>query len=483
MFAALYGDAALVRRLITLGADVNASDVSGVTALMWAVPDRARMVALLDAGADANAISDVRRTPLVIAAGTAGATAAVELLLEYGASAVPFSPADPSPLREAVRVRNDAAFRLLLEYGASPRSVSANLLRTVCFECARAAHVEGPGPLPLVPPPDRGLKPALPPAAPAQRVAVVRFDAGAIKAAVQRALPSLQQIGPAFIRKTGCVSCHHNSLVSLAVTTAQEHGYAVDDGVVAVQRQLIASYLESWRVRAVQNSTIAGGQDSVSYVLFGLANDHHPADLATDAQAIWLLRHQAGDGRWPVATLRPPIESNDIAVTALSLRAVDVYAPKTLRGTADASIGRARNWLSTVRGRNTEERAFRVLGLVWSKDSQNAIAQAASELVALQRADGGWAQEDNMESDAYATGEALVALQHSGSGAVNQDPVRRGLEYLVRTQLVDGSWLVGSRSVAIQAYFESGYPHGADQWLSAAASAWATTALAAGTAR
>jgi len=32
--------------------------------------------------------------------------------------------------------------------------------------------------------------------------------------------------------------------------------------------------------------------------------------------------------------------------------------------------------------------------------------------------------------------------------------------------------------VPIQAYFESGFPYGVNQWISAAATAWATTALA-----
>jgi squalene cyclase len=131
-----------------------------------------------------------------------------------------------------------------------------------------------------------------------------------------------------------------------------------------------------------------------------------------------------------------------------------------------------------TRGRNTEERAFRVLGLVWSGAAPSTVEQAASEVTASQLADGGWAQEADMQSDAYATGEALVALEQSGAGSA-RDAIRRGVEYLVRTQLVDGSWFVRSHSVPIQAYFESGYPHGADQWISAAASAWATTALAA----
>jgi len=37
---------------------------------------------------------------------------------------------------------------------------------------------------------------------------------------------------------------------------------------------------------------------------------------------------------------------------------------------------------------------------------------------------------------------------------------------------------VKSRAIPFQPFFESGFPHGHDQWVSMAASNWATTALA-----
>ena len=96
----------------------------------------------------------------------------------------------------------------------------------------------------------------------------------------------------------------------------------------------------------------------------------------------------------------------------------------------------------------------------------------------MQRSDGGWSQEPSLESDSYATGEALTALRESGMAAADDLAVRRGVAFLLRTQLQDGSWYVKSRSVPIQVYFESGFPHGADQWISAAGTAWAVRALA-----
>jgi hypothetical protein len=100
------------------------------------------------------------------------------------------------------------------------------------------------------------------------------------------------------------------------------------------------------------------------------------------------------------------------------------------------------------------------------------------DLVRSQRADGGWSQTAALESDAYATGSALVAL-HQAGGLATEDPVyRRGLAFLLKNQQEDGTWLVHSRSKPFQTYFESGFPHGKDQFISMAASGWATTALA-----
>jgi len=59
------------------------------------------------------------------------------------------------------------------------------------------------------------------------------------------------------------------------------------------------------------------------------------------------------------------------------------------------------------------------------------------------------------------------------------DPVyKRGVEYLRNTQLADGSWYVKTRTFPVQPFFESDFPHGVDQFISAAATNWAVLALA-----
>jgi ankyrin repeat protein len=59
-----------VKRLIDLGASVNAVNEAGATPLMWAIPDLAKVRLLVEHGANVNAISrNLGRTPLLIAAG------------------------------------------------------------------------------------------------------------------------------------------------------------------------------------------------------------------------------------------------------------------------------------------------------------------------------------------------------------------------------------------------------------------------------
>ena len=74
MAAALYGDAALVKRLLAAGADPNARERGGRNRADVGRADLDKMELLLDAGADVNAHSADRRSALVIASGTVGAS-------------------------------------------------------------------------------------------------------------------------------------------------------------------------------------------------------------------------------------------------------------------------------------------------------------------------------------------------------------------------------------------------------------------------
>jgi len=310
--------------------------------------------------------------------------------------------------------------------------------------------------------------------------AVAPRPAASVEAALARSLPLLQRTDVRFVEKTGCVSCHHNTFTATTVAAARARGLPFDEAIAKRQRDVIAAYLEGRRETAMLGGDFV--TNNAGHILVGLAAEGHPADPATEAFAYMIKGRQLTDGSWRnwFVDHRPPIAAGDIDVTAVAIGALKAYAPPPHRAAYDAAVSRAAAWLRTAQPRETHEQAMQLLGLRWAgvKAGDETMRRAARALLAQQRADGGWAQFPTLASDAYATGQALYALNQAGALAVTDPAYRRGVRYLMDTQLEDGSWYVKSRSIGFQPYFESGFPHGPDQWVSAGATNWAATALA-----
>jgi squalene cyclase len=273
------------------------------------------------------------------------------------------------------------------------------------------------------------------------------------------------------------VSCHNNSLFLMTAAAAQKKGFRTDETAAKSQLKASGLYIESWRERVLQDIAIPGGIDTAGYILAGLAAGNYSPDPATDAVARYLKRRQSADGGWRIGTHRPPIESSDIEATALALRSLQRYAPEPQKADYAKAVERGAAWLARARPQTTEDHAFQLLGLAWTREKKDVIQNAANKLIALQRTDGGWGQIPTLASDAYATGQALTALSEAGALAVTDPVYRQGVTFLLNNQLDDGSWYVQTRAVPVQPYFDSQFPHGSNQFISAAASNWATMAL------
>ena len=124
-----------------------------------------------------------------------------------------------------------------------------------------------------------------------------------------------------------------------------------------------------------------------------------------------------------------------------------------------------------------EEKVFQLLGLKWINGDTHFIQQQAKKLLATQREDGGWSQLATLESDSYATGQALYALYETRQLKADDPAFQKGISFLLKTQYEDGSWKVKSRSIPFVSFVENGFPHGKDQFISAAGTNWATMAL------
>jgi hypothetical protein len=303
--------------------------------------------------------------------------------------------------------------------------------------------------------------------------------AEAIRAAVVRSLPLLERGAQGSMEKRKqCFTCHNQGLPVMAFATARARGLKIDEEHFQTQIRFVADFLGKNKQQYLEGKGQGGQVDTAGYALWTLNHGGRKPDEVTAAVAEYLLLYQSDSDHWQPASRRPPSEQSNFTSTYVALIGLTTYGTPQQRKRIDARVEQVRKWLQKASPEDNEDRVFRLRGLHVASATKQDIRLAAEALQKTQREDGGWSQLADGQSDAYATGSALVALHQAGGMATDEPTYLKGLSYLISTQQDDGSWHVKSRSKPFQIYFESGYPHGKDQFISIAAAGWATTALA-----
>ena len=411
---AVLGDAKAIRVMLDHGADVNAYDPTGRTALMYAAVSDLLPVdcikVLIERGADVNAIDkhqksgDTGYTALDIAK-QKGNTPVVDLLLKSGAhdrpeTQVALKPRHNNTIRRAIQDSLPLLQHADVHFAKNAACISChnNSMEAAAIGLARK----------------RGFQIDEPTAS-----AQVRFNAEALE----------------------------------AIRDRMHQGYVIGEG------DFFSDFI-------------------LGYQLLGLHAENYKPDLNTDAAAMLIQSGQKANGEWPYtrADTRPPICLDYIAQTALAMRALQFYAPKAAKPACEKSIRLAASWLANAHSLNNADRTWRLIGLAWAGVDSAATQKALREVLAAQRLDGGWSDLPSMPSTPYATGTSLVALQLAGVAA--SDPAyQRGVNFLLATQQEDGSWFTKTQALGFQPYFDGSFPHSYDQWISAAGTSWAAMAL------
>jgi ankyrin repeat protein len=565
MAAALYADADCVRALLEAGANANAANSAGATALMWAIPDVAKVKLLLAHGADVNARStSLQRTPLLVAASYPGTVEILQSLLEKGADVHARDRNKVHALGRATLTADVAVVRFLVEHGCDPnepgyqggslgRRFARHDLATIEYLMSNGVKVDrdafayaatwhGPGliekwvaagvdvnartgpygrtalmtaaaseqasPATLRTLLEKGADPNAEDSEGERALdwATYRADQGRIDVlrhygaergkgprqqtypapegvasaatSVSRSLALLLPTAPVVFQKRACVTCHSQALPAEAAAVARRKGIAVNEELAGKNLQQILTFSQTAAEDALQGDELAGNSVTLGYVMAAFGAERHPLDKITAAYSHLAAAMQMPDGRWlGNGVSRPPAEGGLITTTAMAVRAMTLYPLAGHKREWDEKLHRAQQWLRAAETHSAEERSMRLMGLVWTKAPRPEIEAASRQILALQTAAGGWPQVDQFAPDAYATGLSLYALHEAGMPVTNQ-VYRKGVAFLLRTQYADGSWLVKTRSYPVQPYFESGYPFGRNQWISAAGASWASLAIA-----
>jgi len=124
MAAALFADARMMELLLQHGADANQPGPSGTTALMWAVPDLAKVRLLVAQGANVNARPENDRTALLVAASYPHTVDLLRLLLDHGADLRAQDKGGATALALALRSADVEVVRFLVERGLDPNALA-----------------------------------------------------------------------------------------------------------------------------------------------------------------------------------------------------------------------------------------------------------------------------------------------------------------------------------------------------------------------
>jgi len=437
--------------LLAAGADANAANTTagtvkngpvdsfGVTPLMLAatMDDPAAISALIKAGAKLDTTDHRHMTALMMAVATDRANAAiVQRLIDAGADLNVADRYGETALDWALKYRNPPVVAALKKVGATGKGLP---------------------PAPMKP---AGYQPDAP---------------EAIARAVALLTKSTEEFFPA---GGGCVGCHHQPFAGRVFGALKAAGLPAEPRL----RESLIDSMVAERPREMNHATLlmaSGGMiDSFLYPLAGLAEMGGPSNTFTDALIHYIAETQDPSGAWSEEVSRPPLQESDITRTMFAIMALKTYGWPARRAEFDERIARARGWLLAARTWTTVDEADRVTGLWLAGAGQTDLRKSGEKLLQQQRADGGWAQTEHLDSDAYGTAAVLYSLRKAGLLDVPDAAYRRGARFLLDRQFPDGSWYVRSRAVKLQPYFQSGFPFDHDQWISNAATAYAVMALA-----
>lgn len=259
-----------------------------------------------------------------------------------------------------------------------------------------------------------------------------------------------------------CYSCHNNGDGARALIVASHRnissGTALDDTVAWLKAP------ELWE-RKEQGPTTFLRLSGIQFAsaLSALVDAGQADQVTLERAAVIVASHQEEDGSWPIDPVgrtvsadhpdTPPNLGSPAGYrTTLATAYAHIVLARANTDSVKPALARADVWLRNFKVETEIDASAVLLGLDRSVDSE-AIAQRRRCLDMLKRGqqpDGGWGPQTTLGSEDFSTALTVIALSKlrdtprlavpAYKKAQLRDAIERGRQYLLKTQLDDGSW-------------------------------------------
>src|SRR5205085_2045006 len=240
---------------------------------------------------------------------------------------------------------------------------------------------------------------------------------------VDRAIKYLRTESAAWLNTRKCAACHHVPMPLWALSEADRQGYSIDKKYVADTTESLLGSRE--KLMASRIFPIPGDKSdprpqarglNMGLPFLAVAAQSMPSLKAGQKQSLKLIaeeivKKQQPDGSWEFfATLRrPPINESQTTDAAWIIMALQGQTGPDAPAAQRAALSKAIAWLDAAKRSDLhQDKVLKVLLGVRSAKPRKTMQPTIDELLALQRADGGWSQTvPGWKSDAFATGQTL----------------------------------------------------------------------------
>jgi len=295
-----------------------------------------------------------------------------------------------------------------------------------------------------------------------------------VKTAIDKGLEFLAKEGMAWKTERKCSSCHQVPMAIWSLSEAKNLGYSVYERAIAELTQWVVAQDDPAKVFPKPPSKVEAPktdapkteepkaeppkaetpktETNVNQTPLMLALAFEAGDAKSDAGRERLttmlsavVKEQRPDGSWGIMYVWEPFGSTPDVITNLALLSLTSPNAPDLGEAGKAAQAKGLAWLAAAKTEETLQGSALKL-ILWRRLGKPANEQEplVKQILGWQNADGGWAQNKELKSDAYATGQSLYALTEAGLPL--KDPaIAKAQAFLVKSQYVGGSWAMISR--------------------------------------